>query len=43
MEIDEKYSRIYELVDQIRNSPVRTKTILLDKGQTAVLGSRQSP
>ena len=41
MEIDEKYSRIYELVDQIRNSPVRTKTILLvgqhGSGKTQVL------
>jgi hypothetical protein len=29
MDINEKCSRIYELVEQIRQSPVRTKTILL--------------
>ncbi|MDY7029179.1 MAG: BREX-3 system P-loop-containing protein BrxF [Spirochaetota bacterium] len=41
MEINEKCSRIYELVEQIRQSPVRTKTILLvgshGSGKTQVL------
>ena len=41
IKINEKCSQIYELVRQIRNSPVRTKTILLvgqhGAGKTQVL------
>lgn len=41
MEINEKCSELYELARQIRNSPVRTKTILLvgqhGSGKTQVL------
>ena len=41
MRINEKCSELYELLDQIRNSPVRTKTILLvgqhGSGKTWVL------
>ena len=41
MEINEKCSRIYDLIDQINSSPVRTKTILLvgahGAGKTQVL------